>query len=58
MEDHDIQPKENEEDEEEPIGINNLMNMQLQGWIIMQTIILRKPQFSSATTCKSTYHFY
>jgi len=25
MEDHDIQTKENEEDEEEPIGINDLM---------------------------------
>jgi len=31
MEDLDIQPKENEEDEEEPIGISDLMNKQLQG---------------------------
>jgi len=31
MEDYDIQPKENEEIEEEPTGINDLMNKQLQG---------------------------
>ena len=52
MEDYDIQSKENEEDEEEPTGINSLMNKHLQGQINMQTII-----FSSATTCKDKYIF-
>jgi len=31
MEDNDIQQKENEEDKEEPTGINDLMNKELHG---------------------------